>query len=148
MSFVIGVFAIVVFLAALSAFSIREGWLGLVLMMVGSILTWWIIGANRDDNPVHIYSLRPAYMVGNSVCTSHEGRIINLNSATGTNFNPGDFVVIDTIEGRWVYGIYFCEEETIKHWRESNPSPVQGTIQISPPQNQPATEKDPTLNDT
>lgn len=148
MSFIIGVFAVVILFAALAAFSIREGWLGLVLMMVGSVLTWWITSAHRDDNPTHTYALRPAYMVGNSVCTSHEGRIINLNSRTGTNFNPGDFVVVDTVEGRWVYGIYFSGTETIKHWRDMNPSPIQGTIQVLPQQKQSATLEDPTLHDT
>lgn len=146
MSFVIGIFAVVMLFAALSAFFIREGWLGLILMMVGSVLTWWITSAHRNDSPTHQYTLRPAYMVGNTVCTSYEGRIINLNRTTGTNFSPGDFVVIDKIPGRWVNGIYFCEEETIKHWRESNPSPVPPGLILVP--QQPATLEDPTLNDT
>lgn len=132
MTFLICTLAFLIAIFALAALTCSEYGPSILGLCISVGLVVWAVSANVHDNPKHVYAIKPAYLVGNSVCTSHEGRIINLNSRTGTNFMPGDFVVIDTVPGHWYNGIYFTEEETIKHWKDMKPSSNIGIIPIIP----------------
>lgn len=103
--------------------------LGNWLMQLSCLVVICTMVSNHLFQPEEQWGAASIQLVGNTVCCSHDGNIINLNTQTGCNFMPGDYVVIKATEGQWFLGVYYPETTKFYHWKEL----PAGMTAIKPP---------------
>ena len=91
---------------------------GIWVMQVCLLSLVWNTVSYNLFKPEEKWCAGSIQLVGNTVCTSYNGNIINLNTQTGCNFMPGDFVVVKSTEGQWFLGVYYPGTTKFYHWKE------------------------------
>ena len=91
---------------------------GVYLMQVCLLAVAWNTVSYDLFQPEEKWDAGSIQLVGNTVCTSYNGNIINLNARTGRNFMPGDYVIIKSTESQWFLGVYYPGTTKFYHWKE------------------------------
>ena len=91
---------------------------GVWLMQLMFLVFVWNTVSYNLFKPEEKWGAGSIQLVGNTVCTSYDGNIVNLNTQTGCNFMPGDFVVVKSTEAQWFLGVYYPGITKFYHWKE------------------------------